>query len=167
MNKRTAVGTIVAAAALVLSGSPLSASPQKPAAAPGAKAERINACSLLTRDEVRKIAPWTPVLDQFKSEEEPIGTTGSACEYPSVRIQVLPFSPGTIEAAKKRGKLEAVAGVGDDAYLYENPAGYAEVYAKIGTRLVTVQKSVRPGDKMEAAKPVAVTLARAVVAKLR
>ena len=140
---------------------------QKPAVSPAAKPERINACSLLTREEVKKIVPWDPRLDQFDIEEEAIGTTGSGCEYPLVRIQVLSFSQGTIDAARKRGKLESVAGVGDEAYFYENPAGYAELYAKVGTRLVTIQKSVRKDEKMDAAKPAVVALANALAAKLR
>jgi hypothetical protein len=140
---------------------------QKPAASPAANPERINACSLLTREEVKKLVPWIPMLDQFKTEEEALGATGSACVYPSVHIQVLPFSQGTIDAARKRGKLEPVAGVGDEAYLYENPAGYAELYAKVGTHLLTIQKSVRPDEKMDAAKPPVIALAKAFVAKLR
>ena len=139
---------------------------QAPAAA-AAKGGRIDACSLLKREEVRKFAPWPPMLDGIATQEEPIGTAGSSCNYPSVDIQVLPFQRSTIDAVRKRGKLESVAGVGDEAYLHENPAGYAEVYAKVGDRLLTIQRSVLTGEKMDTAKPAAVNLAKALVAKLR
>ena len=138
-----------------------------PAASSAAKSDRISACSLLTRDEVKKLVPWAPMLDQFPSREEPIGATGSACSHPSVHIQVMSFSRQTIDAAKKRGKLEPAAGVGDEAYLYENPSGYLELYAKVGTHLVTVQKSVRAGEKVESVRPGVIALARALAAKLR
>lgn len=139
---------------------------QKPVASSASVPQRVSACSLLTREEIKKIVPWAPMLDQFKAEEEALGATGSSCTYPGVHIQVLPFSQGTIDAAKKRGKLEPVAGVGDEAYLYENPAGYAELYTKVGPRLLTIQKTVRVGETMEAAKPPVIALAKALAAKL-
>src|SRR5687768_17409346 len=93
--------------------SPLLAIRQAQAPAPGSKAAKVTACSLLTRDEVKKLAPWPALLDQFKTEEESIGASGSGCNYPSVLIQLLPFSPTWFETARKRGKLETLAGVGD------------------------------------------------------
>ena len=137
--------------------------PQPPP--PDEKVERVNACSLLTRDEVKKLVPWAPMLDQFPTDEESIGTSGSACSYPGVHIQVLSFSPGTIEAARKRGKLESLSGVGDEAYLYENPNGYLELYARVGKHLVTIQKSVRADEKMESVRSGVVALAKALAAK--
>jgi len=139
--------------------------PQPPS--PGAKTDRVNACSLLTRDEVKKLIPWAAMLDQFPTDEESIGTSGSACSYPSVHIQVLSYAPQTIDAARKRGKLQSIGEVGDEAYLYENPNGYLELYAKVGKHLVTVQKSVRADEKVESVRPGVVALAKALAAKLR
>jgi hypothetical protein len=137
---------------------------QKPAA-PNPK--RINACSLLTREEVKKHAPWAALLDQFETEEEPIGTAGSGCNYPSVMIQVLPYTPNFFEVVRQRGKLEGVSGVGEEAYFYENPAGYAELYARVGKHILTIQRNLGTGEKAAAAKPGVTTLAQALAAKLR
>jgi len=125
----------------------------------------IRACSFLTKEEVKRYLPWLPVLDQFPVEEEPVGNGGSSCNYPSATIQVLPFSQSTIDAARKHGGLETLKGIGDEAYYHNNPNGYAEVYAKTGKYLVTVQANAR--GKVEAMKPGAMDLAKALVAKLR
>jgi hypothetical protein len=61
----------------------------------------------------------------MRPEEEALGTYGSSRNYPGVLIQVL-FQQSTIDAARKRGRLESVTGVGDEAYFYDNPAGYLE-----------------------------------------
>jgi hypothetical protein len=125
----------------------------------------IHACSLLTKEEVKRHLPWVPALDQFPVEEEPIGNSGSSCNYPSATIQVMPFSPSTIDAARKKGGLETLKDIGDEAYFYNNPAGYAEIYAKTGKYLVTVQANAR--NKVDAVKPGAMNLAKALVAKVR
>ena len=125
----------------------------------------IRACSLLTKEEVKRYLPWIPALDQFPVEEEPVGNGGSSCNYPSATIQVLPFSQSMIDAARKKGGLETLKGIGDEAYFHNNPNGYAEVYAKTGKYLVTVQANAR--DKVDAVKPGAMNLAKALVAKLR
>jgi hypothetical protein len=128
----------------------------------------VKVCTLLSKAEVKKlVGGWNAVLDQFEPEEEAIGTTGSSCNYPVVMVQVLLYSQGTIDAAKKRGRLETVTGVGDEAYLYDNPAGYAELYVKVGARLLTLQRSLGQGGTMASVRPGVVALANAYVAKLR
>ncbi len=77
----------------------------------------------------------------------------------------MPFSQSMIDAARKKGGLEALKGIGDEAYFYNNPNGYAEVYVKTGKYLVTVQANAR--DRVDAVKPGAMDLAKALVAKLR
>src|SRR4026209_1043410 len=72
-----------------------SRTPQQPS---GAGSQKIKACSLVTKEEVKKHLPWRPHLDQFPVEEEDIGTTGSSCNYPSVFIQVMLFTQGSIDA---------------------------------------------------------------------
>jgi hypothetical protein len=128
---------------------------------------RVAACKLLSKEEVRKILPWEAMFDQMQIEEEPIGTTGSSCNYPSATIQVLAYTPRFFEQARKLGKLEPVAGVGDEAYFFADPRGYADLYAKAGNRIVTVQATPGPKEKVEALKPRVITLARALIGKLR
>jgi hypothetical protein len=45
-----------------------------------------------------------------------------------VFIQILPFSQTTIDSARKKGGLEPIKGVGDEAYFHNNKDGYAELY---------------------------------------
>ncbi len=125
----------------------------------------IRACSLVPKEEVKRYLPWAPALDQFPVEEEPVGSSGSSCNYPSGTIQVMPFSQSMIDAARKKGGLETLEGIGDEAYFYNNPNGYAEVYVKTGKYLVTVQANAR--NKVDAVKPGAMDLAKALVSKVR
>ena len=127
----------------------------------------IKVCSLLPRDEVKKHLPWQPLLDKLPEEEIPVGVTGSSCEYPTVGVQVLAFTPQFMESAKKAGFSESVPGVGDEAYYRTNPNGYAELYVRVGQRILTIQGSVPTGQKAEAIKPGVISLAKAYVAKLR
>ena len=130
-------------------------------------ASGIKVCGLLPKDEVKKLIGGNQVFDMMPPEEEALGTYGSSCNYPGVMVQVLPFQQGTIDSARKRGKLESVAGVGDEAYLYENPAGYLELYAKVGPRLLTLQRSVGMGLTAGSVRPGVIALANALVPKLR
>lgn len=125
----------------------------------------VRACSLMTKEEVKRHLPWAAMLDQFEAEEDALGNYGSGCEYPSVRVQVMTFSQGTIDAAKKKSGIETVSGVGDEAYLYNNANSYAELYVKVGGRLLTLQASFN--GSIDAVKPGVLSLARALVAKLQ
>jgi hypothetical protein len=126
------------------------------------------ACSLLALDEVKKLAPWPPQLDAFaKAEEEALGTYGSACEYPTVRVQVMAYRQQTMDTLRKDGKLQAVGGVGDEAYVRNNGNRFAELYARAGPHLLTLQLGIDAGRSFETAKPSLVELARAFIARLR
>src|SRR5262245_50105882 len=81
-----------------------------PSSRPRAGAARIKACSLVSKEEVKKHLPWIPVLDGMAVEEEPVGASGSSCNYPSVFIQVLPFSQRAIDLARKKQGLETIKG---------------------------------------------------------
>jgi len=129
--------------------------------------EPVRACSLLPKDEVKKLIAGGPLFDQLPAEEEPVGAAGSSCNYAGVMIQVFSFSPGTFDAVKKRGRLEAVSGVGDEAYLYDNPSGYAELYVKVGTRMLTIQRDLDAKATVASVRPAVIALANALVAKLR
>ena len=162
MSRTTAV-LIAVVVAGVASVSPLSLEAQTGSTA--GSSQRIAACALLPKDEVKRHLPWLAVFDQFPIEEEPVGASGSSCNYPSVFIQVLPFAPRTIEMARQKGELETVAGVGDEAYFYNNGNQYAELYVRVGKHLLTVQADAN--ETVEAVRPGAVSLAMALVIKLR
>ena len=127
----------------------------------------VKVCGLVPREEVKKLIGGNQVFDMMAPEEEALGNYGSSCQYPGVLVQVMPFLQSTIDAARKRGRLDTVAGVGDEAYLYENPAGYAELYVKAGAYLVTFQRSVGVGKTVADVRPGVIALAKAVVATLR
>ena len=139
-----------------------SGAPQQPSAA---GSQKIKACSLVTKEEVKKHLPWRPQLDQFPVEEEDIGTTGSSCNYPSVFIQVMLFTQGSIDAARKISGIETVSGIGDEAYFSNNHDRFAELYVKVGKRWLTLQANLS-GD-MNTVKPGVMSLAKVLVGKLR
>ena len=132
---------------------------------PPAAAGPIAVCKLLTRDEVKKHLPWEALFDRFPDEEIAIGTSGSSCEYPSVGVQVLPFTPQFQETARKSGFTEPVPNVGDEAYYRMSPSGNAEIYVKVGARILTIQAPA--SQKADAVKAGVISLARAYAAKLR
>ena len=127
--------------------------------------QAIKVCPLVAKEEVKKHLPWRSMLDQFPVEEEAIGTTGSSCNYPSVFVQVLLFTQGTLDAVRKISGIESVSGVGDEAYFSNNHDRYAELYVKVGTRWLTLQASL--DGNMSTVKPGVVSLAKVFVAKLR
>jgi len=132
---------------------------------PTAAGSRVRACSLLPKEEVKKHVPWLAVLDQMPIEEAPVGVSGSSCNYPSVFIQVLPFSQSTIDIARQQGGLEPLTGIGDEAYFHNNKNLYAEVFVKVGNQLLTLQANLQ--GEMAAVKPGVLNLAKALVARLR
>ena len=143
----------------------LRAQAKPPQPAPAGGAQRVAVCKLLPTAEVKKHLPWKPLLDQFPPEEEPIGAAGSSCDYPSVMIQVLPFSQGMIDAARKKGGLEPVSGIGEEAHFHHNRNGYAELYVKTGKYLLTLQSDWDGKDPT--VKAGTLSLAKALLAKLR
>ena len=152
---------VVLSASLVSLGA--QSKPPQPASA--SSAQKIAVCKLLPTADVKKHLPWRPELDQFPPEEEAIGTSGSSCNYPSVMIQVLPFSQGMIDGAKKKGGLEAVRGIGDEAYFHNNRNRFAELYVKSGKYLVTLQSNWDGKDP--SVKAGTLSLAKALLGKLR
>lgn len=158
----TSLITVVVVSASLVS---LRAQSKPPQPAPAGGAQRIAVCKLLPTAEVKKHLPWRPQLDQFPPEEEAIGTLGSSCSYPSVMIQVLPFSQRMIDEARKKGGLETVSGIGEEAYFHNNLNRFAELYVKTGKYTLTLQSNWDGKDAT--VKSGTLSLAKALVAKLR
>jgi hypothetical protein len=131
----------------------------------------MHACSVLTRAEVRKIMPWSDQMEGiFPKEEEDQFANGSGCEYPSVRVQIMSTSPDQWQRwvdTSKNASVERVAGVGEEAYIRDNKGMFAELYAKSGSYLISLQKSLKPGETTQASKAQLIALGQALVAKLR
>jgi hypothetical protein len=141
------------------------------AAATAAPADVVHACSLLSKAEVKKIVPWPDFLDQMPVNEEAIAG-GTACNYPTVHVQVMTNDPGRWKGfvnALKNSPMETIPGVGDEAYLRDNKGYFAEFVARVGGQILTIQRSLdsMQGMTMEKAKPGIIELAEAYVAKLR
>lgn len=136
---------------------------------PGANYKIVKVCSLLSIAEVKNLAPWPPMLDQFaKAEEEPVGTIGSSCNFPTVFIQVLAFRQSFIDILRKNPiPVEPVSGVGDEAYIRNNRDNYAELIAKVGQHSLTLQLSIDGNKTFASSKPTLIAIGKAYAAKLR
>jgi len=130
---------------------------------------RIRACSLLTKEVVKKFATpeSTRMLDLFPPMEEQMGATGSACEYGGVRLQVDPFARRE-DLRKSPGKdWQSVSGVGDTTFFRANGREYAELMTWSGTHHFTIQMDVPTGSTPEAIKPNTIQLANYLITTLR
>jgi hypothetical protein len=137
---------------------------QKPST-PAATGTPLNACTILSRDEVKKIVPWGPEADREKEYEQPL-VGGSGCVYPSVAFVVYKYSVSRIDAARKDGPLIPVPGTGDAAFLQQKKH-WAELYVKVGDRMVHITQIIPSDGTFESVKPSMVALGKALVAKLR
>jgi hypothetical protein len=129
----------------------------------------LRACSLLTRDLAARVTPANKVVLTIPPSEESLGASGSACSYAGIELQVDPFTPTRLDAlAKERGKAWApVEGVGDAAYFFDNRGEYAELYARVGGHVFTIQMDVPDGSSVSSIKANVVTLAKALVPQLK
>ena len=128
------------------------------------KPPRIAACSLLTKAEVKKHLPWNDIVDRIPVEEEPVGAAGSSCNYPSVFIQVFPAVRLVRGQPSSEPGWQPLSGVGDEAWFRPNRTEYAELYVKTATHTVTIQANAN--GNVEAVKPGAISLAKALLTKL-
>ena len=128
----------------------------------------VNACSLLPKAEVKKLIGATEAFDRAEPKEAAT-KTGSSCKYAGLSVQV---GGNTFDGSSKAGLagvpgMEAVPGIGDQAYLYNNPAGAVEVFVKIGARQLVISRPVETGDTFATVRPGVLALADALVAKLK
>lgn len=131
-----------------------------PAAGPPA----VRACAVLTKDLVAPFTENKSVLDLIGPQEEVLGTSGTACEYGAVRLQLFPGRGGK-RTASARG-LEPISGAGEGGYFRSNRNRYAELMVWTGKHSLDLQVSVPSGRTAEAIKPDVVALANAILAKL-
>ena len=152
---QAAAKIVVAALAAIVAAGPALAAP-----APGA-------CALLSKDEVKKFSS-NPFFDRFPPEEEKAGN-GSSCNYAGVMIQVDPFAFATVDNLRRQPEqvFEAAPGIGDAAYMHDNRGNYAELYARVGQRVFTIQMDIGPQETYQSVKPRLTGLANLLAAKLR
>ena len=137
----------------------------------------VKACSLLTKDLAMKVsgAANKSVFD-LPPDEETLGTSGSACEYGDIRLQIDAFGPEVIDrtakaqergaGSKRAANWVPVSGVGDRAY-FNGDRNYAELMGYVGRRTFTIQMGVPFQSTAENIKPNVIALANAIVPKLK
>lgn len=128
----------------------------------------IKACSVLTKDLVMKFsgAPNKAVFN-LPPNEEPVGKSGSACDFANIRLQIDPFTWATLEAAAKKDKMTPVPAVGDAAYFGYRNSQFAEMMGRAGGHTFTIQLGVSFQSTPEQMKPNVIGLAQAIVPKLK
>ena len=130
--------------------------------APGQPA--VRACAVLTRDLVAPFTENKKVLDLLPPEEEALGTTGTACTYGAVRLQLFPGRGGKPTVSAK--DLQPISGAGEGGFFRSNRDRYAELMVWTSKHRVDLQVSVPSGRTAEAIKPDVLALANAILAKL-
>ena len=131
---------------------------------PAAGQPAVRACAVLTRDLVAPFTDNKKVLDLIPPQEEALGTSGTACEYGAVRLQLFPGRGGKRTFSAK--DLQPISGVGEGGYFRSNRDLYAELMVWTGKHSLDLQVSVPSGRTAEAIKPDVVALANAIIAKL-
>lgn len=135
----------------------------------GAALKPGGACSMLTRDLVMKVSGSVNkhVFD-LPPQEEPVGR-GTACSYADIRLQIDPIPAGNLEAMRQRMGQDwvPVPGIGDAAHFHNNRNHFAELIGRVGARTFTIQMGVPFQGTAEQMKPNVITLANAIVPKLR
>jgi hypothetical protein len=149
-----AIGCITAAA---------SAS-QTSAVAPSAGPPALRACAVLTRDLVAPFTENKKTLDLIPPQEETLETSGTACEYGAVRLQLFPGRGGKRTMSAK--DLEPISGAGEGGYFRSNRGRYAELMLWTGKHSLDLQVSVPSGRTAQAMKPDVIALANAIIATL-
>ena len=136
--------------------------------ATGAKAGS-GACSFLPKELVMKVSgSVNKFVFDLPPQEEAVGK-GSMCSHADITLQIDVFAPAGIDGIYKSANKEwsPVPGVGDAAYFRNNKNTYAEVMGRVGSRTYTIQLGVPFQSSVEKVKPNAITLANAIVEKLR
>jgi hypothetical protein len=136
----------------------------------GAGGKTLKPCGLLTPELVRNVLVASKKSGQPAAPTEvPLGASGSACQWGDVMLQVNPLTPAQLEQLGKSGDKtwESVPGVGDAAWFHNVRDMIGELFVRVGSRTFGVLIDIPAGSTATAFKPTFVTVARAVVPKLR
>ena len=136
-----------------------------------AEAEIPRACSLLTKEVLQKVTPEERERFEFgltiPAAEEPVGVSGSMCEYGGVLLQIDPFASTAGIEEMLAAKWTPISDVGDVAYFRDNIGEWGELYVRDGSRVITIQMDIPTGRTAESIKPNIIALAQAILPKLR
>jgi hypothetical protein len=132
-------------------------------------AKALKPCALLTPELVKKVGEASKKsADAGTPKELKIGT-GVACQWGEIMLQVDPLTRAQLEQLGKKGDKtwESVSGVGDDAYFHNISDMIGELFVRVGSRTFGVLMDIPSGSTATAFKPTFITVANAVVPKLR
>ena len=130
----------------------------------GAGRPTVRACAVLTRDLVAPFTENKKILDLMPPQEEALGTSGTACDYGAVRLQLFPGRGGKRTISVK--DVQPISGAGEGGYFRNNRDMYAELMIWTSKHSLDLQVSVPSGRTAEAMKADVVALANAILAKL-
>ena len=136
----------------------------------GAGAKAPKSCGLLTPELVRNVRVASKKSgDPAAPKEVPLGASGSACEWGDVMLHVNPITPSQLEQLGKSGDKtwESVPGLGDAAYFHNVRDMIGELFVRVGPRTFGVLIDIPVGSTATAFKPTFITVAKALVPKLR
>ena len=171
MKATTTLGTLFAIVAVVVSSSALRATratEQPVLEGVFQAASAVKVCALLPKAEVKKLIGANDAFDSVEPTEKPLNNGGASCAYG--RALMIMVHSGTLDGMKRPGApTKAVPDVGDEAYVYNNPAGSVDLSVKVGPRLLTISRELAKDgrDSLSAVQPGVVALAKALVPKLR
>ena len=144
-----------------------------------AGASRVTACTLLTKDEIKKLlGPRTSkVIDLVPPNEEILKSGGSECFVGNVTIQLDAYPVSSFDATKKRyaesgtTAFRELPGVGDAAFSYDQNPGKTShvvgIFTRTGPHVLTISMDVNTGDSVEALREDALVLTKAAIVKLK
>ena len=134
-----------------------------------ADAKALKPCALLTPELVKKVGEASKKsADGAKPTELKIGA-GVACQWGEIMLQVDPITRALFEQLGKKGDKtwESVSGVGDDAWFHNVSNMIGELFVRVGPRTFGVLIDIPSGSTAAEFKPTFITVANAVVPKLR
>ena len=142
------------------------------AAAAQAKGEptTLHACSLLSPAEIRRISGKEDPLNLPPRRTDLAGGI-TECGYLGYNLSLNPDIPSAEFAASRKrqtqsgAKIEAIAGLGDEAYYWEQGMQLG-IALRIGQRRLAMVDLIQP-DELQAAKTIMLNLAKAAAAKMR
>ena len=135
-----------------------------------ADAKSLKPCGLLTPELVKQVGVASKKsTDATAPEEMKLGSSGVACHWGEIMLQVDPLTPAQLEQLGKKGDKDwaSVTGLGDAAYYHNIRDMIGELFVRVGTRTFGVLIDIPSGTTASAFKPTFITVANAIVPKLR
>jgi hypothetical protein len=136
----------------------------------GAGARPIKPCALLTAELVKQVSVASRNTGNPAAPTEvKLGASGSACQWGEIMLQVDPLTRVQLEQLGKPGDKtwESVSGVGDAAWFHNISNVMGELFVRVGPRTLGVLMDIPAGSTAAAFKPTFITVANAIVPKLR